>query len=88
MRKSYPRTHTKRHETNHTNIVRVCFLVYACLARGLKLLNCMLICVHRETAIITMAVSRLMLKVGARGFEPPASRSQTVRSTRLSYAPL
>ena len=25
--------------------------------------------------------------VGARGFEPPASRSRTVRSTRLSYAP-
>lgn len=25
--------------------------------------------------------------VGARGFEPPASRTRTVRSTRLSYAP-
>jgi hypothetical protein len=25
--------------------------------------------------------------VGARGFEPPTSRSQTERSTRLSYAP-
>lgn len=25
--------------------------------------------------------------VGARGFEPPASRSQTECSTRLSYAP-
>ena len=25
--------------------------------------------------------------VGARGFEPPASRSRTVRSTKLSYAP-
>lgn len=25
--------------------------------------------------------------VGARGLEPPASRSRTARSTRLSYAP-
>jgi hypothetical protein len=25
--------------------------------------------------------------VGARGFEPPASRTRTVRSTKLSYAP-
>src|SRR5262249_21673710 len=25
--------------------------------------------------------------VGARGFEPPTSRSRTVRSTKLSYAP-
>jgi hypothetical protein len=25
--------------------------------------------------------------VGARGFEPPTSRSRTVRSTRLSHAP-
>ena len=25
--------------------------------------------------------------VGARGFEPPASRTRTVRSARLSYAP-
>ncbi len=29
----------------------------------------------------------LMLLVGARGFEPPTSRSRTVRSTRLSHAP-
>ena len=28
-----------------------------------------------------------MLLVGARGFEPPTSRSRTVRSTRLSHAP-
>ncbi|MEY3989946.1 MAG: hypothetical protein RI985_1027 [Chloroflexota bacterium] len=34
---------------------------------------------HRQT--ITSFV------VGAEGFEPPASRSQTVRSTRLSHAP-
>ena len=27
------------------------------------------------------------LLVGARGFEPPTSRSRTVRSTRLSHAP-
>src|SRR5688572_2087711 len=26
--------------------------------------------------------------VGARGFEPPTSRSRTVRATRLRYAPL
>ena len=26
--------------------------------------------------------------VGARGFEPPTSRSRTVRSTRLSHAPI
>ena len=26
--------------------------------------------------------------VGARGLEPPTSRSRTVRSTRLSYAPI
>src|SRR2546423_11066424 len=26
--------------------------------------------------------------VGARGFEPPTSRSRTVRSTKLSHAPL
>lgn len=25
--------------------------------------------------------------IGARGFEPPISRSRTVRSTKLSYAP-
>src|SRR5215213_7870621 len=29
----------------------------------------------------------LMLLVGARGFEPPTSRSQTERTTRLCYAP-
>src|SRR2546421_8846618 len=28
-----------------------------------------------------------MLLVGARGFEPPTSRSQTERTTRLCYAP-
>ena len=28
-----------------------------------------------------------MLMVGASGFEPPTSRSRTVRSTRLSHAP-
>ena len=30
---------------------------------------------------------RLKLVVGARGFEPPTSRSRTERSTRLSHAP-
>ena len=29
----------------------------------------------------------LILMVGARGFEPPTSRSQTERTTRLCYAP-
>ena len=29
----------------------------------------------------------LLIMVGARGFEPPTSRSRTVRSTRLSHAP-
>ena len=28
-----------------------------------------------------------MLKVGARGFEPPASSSRTTRATGLRYAP-
>ena len=28
-----------------------------------------------------------LLMVGARGFEPPTSRSRTERSTRLSHAP-
>ena len=27
------------------------------------------------------------IMVGARGFEPPTSRSQTERTTRLCYAP-
>ena len=30
----------------------------------------------------------LLIMVGARGFEPPTSRSRTVRSTRLSHAPI
>src|SRR5205085_4631957 len=30
---------------------------------------------------------RLLTLVGARGFEPPTSRSQTERTTRLCYAP-
>ncbi len=34
-----------------------------------------------------LAAGRFILKIGAEGFEPPASRSQTERSTRLSYAP-
>lgn len=29
----------------------------------------------------------LISKIGAKGFEPSTSRSRTVRSTRLSYAP-
>ena len=32
-------------------------------------------------------MSRRVLLVGARGFEPPTSRSQTERTTRLCYAP-
>jgi hypothetical protein len=30
----------------------------------------------------------LILLIGARGFEPPTSRSQTERSTKLSHAPI
>ena len=33
------------------------------------------------------AIKRLEDMVGARGFEPPTSRSQTERTTRLCYAP-
>ena len=33
------------------------------------------------------AVRLLKILVGARGFEPPTSRSQTERTTRLCYAP-
>src|SRR5579875_2315821 len=33
------------------------------------------------------AIENVLLMVGARGFEPPASSSQSWRSTRLSYAP-
>ena len=32
-------------------------------------------------------IAVLILLVGARGFEPPTSRSQTERTTRLCYAP-
>src|SRR4029453_6999194 len=32
-------------------------------------------------------VRRSVIHVGARGFEPPTSWSQTTRSTKLSYAP-
>src|SRR4029453_5560535 len=32
-------------------------------------------------------VRRSVVHVGARGFEPPTSWSQTTRSTKLSYAP-
>ncbi len=28
-----------------------------------------------------------VIKIGVRGFEPPTSRSRTVRATRLRYAP-
>lgn len=40
----------------------------------------------RLKATITVAYALDNL-VGARGFEPPTSRSRTVRSTRLSHAP-
>jgi hypothetical protein len=37
---------------------------------------------------VTLTASKLMIcKIGARGFEPPTSRSQTERSTKLSHAP-
>src|SRR5947209_1494570 len=41
----------------------------------------------RTRAIETPRDSRSPPVVGARGFEPPASSSQSWRSTRLSYAP-
>ena len=34
-----------------------------------------------------MTVKLLIIKVGAKGFEPSTSRSRTERSTRLSHAP-
>ena len=45
---------------------------------------------QRKTAVNAGDRKLLMdckLLVGARGFEPPTSRSRTVRSTRLSHAP-
>src|SRR6266542_280958 len=41
----------------------------------------------RDTAANTGSRKLLILMVGARGFEPPTSRSRTERSTRLSHAP-
>src|SRR5215217_8828927 len=57
--------------------------------------------VNRKNVVHKLATQRLQpinahdgkylmgceLLVGARGFEPPTSRSRTVRSTRLSHAP-
>ncbi len=42
----------------------------------------------RPTNIIQGLIARITdALVGARGFEPPASASRTLRSTRLSHAP-
>ncbi len=41
----------------------------------------------RDTAASVGGRTLLRLLVGARGFEPPTSRSQTERTTRLCYAP-
>ena len=41
----------------------------------------------RRTAATVGSRKLLKLVVGARGFEPPTSRSRTERSTRLSHAP-
>src|SRR6266498_220759 len=41
----------------------------------------------RDTAANVGSRKLLTLLVGARGFEPPTSRSQTERTTRLCYAP-
>ena len=41
----------------------------------------------RNTAANDGSRKLLNLLVGARGFEPPTSRSQTERTTRLCYAP-
>ena len=46
------------------------------------------LCPDRKTAAKAGRRKFLILKIGAEGFEPPASRSQTERSTRLSHAPL
>ena len=42
---------------------------------------------HDLTAVIGFLYFSLGNLVGARGFEPPTSRSQTERTTRLCYAP-
>jgi hypothetical protein len=47
---------------------------------------------RRSTVVVTMGIRLLGMKgegamVGATGFEPAASRSQSGRSTKLSYAP-
>ncbi len=42
---------------------------------------------NRKRPPVLAAVSYLICLVGARGFEPPTSRSQTERTTRLCYAP-
>ena len=41
-----------------------------------------------KKAVTVTASKLLILKIGARGFEPPTSRSQTERSTKLSHAPI
>src|SRR6266542_1023534 len=41
----------------------------------------------RDTPASAGSRKLLILMVGARGFEPPTSRSQTERTTRLCYAP-
>src|SRR5215204_830456 len=41
----------------------------------------------RKTATLSSDRKPLQLLIGARGFEPPTSRSRTERSTRLSHAP-
>src|SRR5882724_11394195 len=44
-----------------------------------------------KTGLVIPRLSKLLMGlrflVGARGFEPPTSRSQTERTTRLCYAP-
>ena len=42
---------------------------------------------NQERPPLTAAVNFKIILVGARGFEPPTSRSQTERTTRLCYAP-
>ncbi len=45
------------------------------------------LCPDGKTAAEVGRRKFLILKIGAEGFEPPTSRSQTERSTRLSHAP-
>ncbi len=42
---------------------------------------------RQSYSLLGQPIAQLPHMVGARGFEPPASASRTLRSTRLSHAP-